>query len=123
MKIFRALVILVTATVSFAVYNLKAGETNSATPPARKVPGYTFNYVNVPVDAVLKVYADLAGVELVNRQAIPGAPINFSTEKPLTHSEAIKALEKVLREQAGIVLKRTDEKHVTVTYDPSVKVN
>ena len=122
MKIFRALVILATATVSFAVCNLKAGETNSATPPAKKVPGYTFNYVNVPVDAVLKVYADLVGAELINRQAIPEVPINFSTGKPLTRSEAVQAMEKILHEQAGVVLKRMDEKHIAVTYDPAVKV-
>jgi hypothetical protein len=122
MKIIKMLGVLTAAIMAFAVCNLTAGETNSATPPANEVTGFTCNFINFPFSNVLDIYAKLTGVELKNDGQIPSAEINFATAKPLTHSEAIQALEKVLREQAGIVLKPLDAKHVEVTYDESVKL-
>jgi hypothetical protein len=121
MKISKMLGILVVAITALSVCNLKADETNSVTPPANQTPNYRFNFSKVDQSQVLEIYSKLVGVELKRDQPIPYATINFQPDKPLTHSEAIQALEKVLREQAGIVLKPLDAKHVEVTYDASVK--
>lgn len=123
MNTAKMLVVLAVAIVAFTVYNLKAGETNSVTPPASQVPGYTFNFSNVDPSQVLEIYAKLVGVELKRPQPLPYARINLKTPKSLTRLEAIQALEKVLREQAGVVLKPLDAKRVEVTFDESVKIN
>jgi hypothetical protein len=86
------------------------------------MPGYTFNFTNVDPSQVLEIYAKLVGVELKRPQSLPAAIINFKTSKSLARPEAIQALEKVLREQAGVVLKPLDPKHVEVTFDESVKL-
>lgn len=122
MKISKILVVVTAAIMALSVCNLKADGTNSATPPASQSPGYSFNFSKVDPSQVLEIYAKLVGVELKRSQPIPFAPIYFTTAKPLTRPEAIQGLEKVLREQAGIVLKPLDAKNVEVTYDKSVKV-
>ena len=83
------------------------------------------NFVGVPISDVLRIYVETAGVELKFNQQLPWAAtnstINFQTAQPLTRAETIQALKKVFREQAGVVLKPLDAKHVEVTYDQSVK--
>jgi hypothetical protein len=122
MKIYKMFAVLAVTIMAFSVYSLKADETNSVTPPANQTPNYNFNFSKVDQSQVLGIYAKLVGVELKRNQPIPYATINFQPQKPLTRSEAIQAIEKVLREQAGIVLKPLDAKHFEVTYDESVKV-
>jgi hypothetical protein len=121
MKISKMLGILVVVIAALSVCNLKADETNSPTPPASQTAKFKLNFSGDNTSQVLKVYAALVGVELKQAQPIPTGAINFKAEK-LTRSQAIQVLEKILREQGGIVLKPLDAKHVEVEYDQSVKV-
>ena len=114
-------VVAVTALALF-VCNSRAVETNSVEHPKIDVPGYSFNLEKVDASQVLDIYANIARVELKRTQPLPDAAINLKTDKPLTRAEAIKTLEKVLREQAGIVLKPLDAKHVEAALAESVKV-
>jgi hypothetical protein len=104
-------------------FHCKADEINQV---SNQEPRVTMNFVGVPISNVFCIYAETAGVELKFNQQLPWAAtnstINFQTAKPLTRAEIIQALKKAFREQAGIVLKPLDVKHVEVTYDESVKV-
>jgi hypothetical protein len=122
MKIFKMLAVLAVAIMACSACNLKAAETNSAAPPASQIPDDTIVFSNVDTSQVLEIYAKLTGVVIKKSQPIPLAIINFKTTKPLTRAEAIQALEKVLREQAGVVFKPLDTNYVEVTYDESVKL-
>jgi hypothetical protein len=110
------------AVMAFSVCRIKADETNPVIRLENEVPGFNFNFEHVPVSKVLDVYAQLAKVDLKNAQQIPWAEINLKSKKPLTRADAIQTFEKALREQAGVILKPLDVKHVEVTYDESVKV-
>jgi hypothetical protein len=119
MKILQIFIIAILCNFAF---HSKADETNqiSSQKPLGKI-----NLVNVPISEVFRIYAQIAGVQLKFDQQLPSAAtnslINFKTEKPLTRTETIQALEQAFREQAGIVLKPLDTKHVEVTFDESVK--
>jgi hypothetical protein len=119
MKIFK---IFLLAVLCGLASNCKADGTNQI---SNQEPRGNINFVKVPISEVFHVYSQMAGVELKFDQQLPWAAtnsaINFRTEKPLTREETIQALEKTFREQAGVVLKPLDAKHVEVTYDESVK--
>jgi hypothetical protein len=113
---------LVLVILCSLAFNCKADGTNQV---SNQEPHVTMNFVGVPISDVLRIYVETAGVELKFNQQLPWAAtnstINFQTAQPLTRAETIQALKKVFREQAGVVLKPLDAKHVEVTYDQSVK--
>jgi general secretion pathway protein D len=61
----------------------------------------TYNFLGVPLDQLLDIYADLVGRTLLRSSTGPAAvskdaTIALKTQSPLTHSEAIVALETIL---------------------------
>jgi len=90
---------------------LLADETN-------KIMGQTgvidFNGVNPMV--VLNIYEKLTGLELDIPPEVrhSSAPIKFQAHN-LTRTEAVKAFEKILNEQAHVIITKIDDKHAKVT--------
>jgi len=77
----------------------------------------TIDFDGVPDATLIDLYQKLTGLELT-RDASAGIsrnPITLRPDAPLGRDEAVKLLEKTLLAQAGIVVKRLDEKHALLT--------
>jgi general secretion pathway protein D len=61
-----------------------------------EVADITYNFPGVPVEQLLDIYGGLVGRTLLKGAAFKDTTITLKTETPLTHSEAIEALEMIL---------------------------
>lgn len=76
------------------------------------------DFTNIDAQTIIALYAKLSGLELItdsHAKAIR-APISVQAYE-LTQSQQISLVVRGLREQAGIVITRLDEKRAAVTYD------
>ena len=110
-----------TTVVLKQIHQNKQIQEHKESSPSADIAGYTFNFTGVDPQQVLEIYGNIAGLEL-KTGSHPIAGITMATSKPLTKGEAIKLLEKTLKEQAGLVVKRLNDKQASVTYDPSVRI-
>jgi HEAT repeat protein len=85
-------------------------------PPPASTANASMGSVTLVLDALmaLDIYKTIAGVELVQKLPSPTVPGLINLRGTLSPNEAAEFMEKVLFEQAGIVLERIDEKHVAV---------
>ena len=79
------------------------------------------NFENVPVEKVLEVYKPLSGRELVISSDLkgyhPGINLRLSDA---SKTEALKAIETALLEQAGVVITPLDNKRISVTFNDAL---
>jgi hypothetical protein len=77
----------------------------------------TIDFGGVPDVTLIDLYQQLTGLELTRDPSarISRNPITLHPDAPLAKKEAIKLLEKTLLAQAGIVIKRIDDKHALLT--------
>lgn len=86
----------------------------------------TFFLKKAPVLQVLQIYRDyaggpLAGADLKTSEDVPlNAEISVGSQSA-TKTEALRIIEKALREQAGVVVTRIATHQFSVTFDPTVK--
>lgn len=86
-------------------------------------PKGTIDLKGVTPDQVLDIYVQMAGVTLIEdsrvhhiHRTIRAHAVGFSK------SEAMKLLEQVLIQQAGIVITHLDDKTVSVTYNDALPI-
>jgi general secretion pathway protein D len=95
----------------------KPGTVVDLTGKTNDVADITYNFLGVPLDQLLDIYADLVGRTLLRgggQGAVPkDATIALKTQSPLTHAEAIVALETVLG-MNGITIVPIGEKFAKV---------
>ena len=80
------------------------------------------DFQDAMVGNVLPIYKELTHTELIidSRVRRMQGHINFKTEHPVSDQEAEKLMEKVLLEQAGVVITRLDNSRVSVTYNDAL---
>jgi hypothetical protein len=80
-------------------------------------------FSGTPAVMVLHIYRELMDAQ-IDMQMPPealNALITLQTEPNIAESEAARLIEDALREQAGIVVTRVDDKNLKVTFDNAVK--
>ena len=80
-------------------------------------PGFTLDISSDELQDVLHTYAMLSGLELVESSEVK-AIHTLVTIQPIhqvTKAEALKLIEEAVKDQAGVVIKRLDDKKVSVT--------
>ena len=94
------------------------------TKPVEDAPMGALYFKAMDVVQVLPIYAEMLQKKLVIsplvkkvRNTITLGPVNG-----LTTAEGLRLIEKALREQAGVVITKIDEKTVLVSYDDSLPV-
>lgn len=110
--------LLATGTTTVVLKQIQEHKESS---PSAEIAGCSFNFIGADSQQVLEIYGNIAGLQL-KTGSYPSASITMATSKPVTKGEAIKLLEKTLKEQAGLVVKRLNDKQASVTYDPSVRI-
>ena len=92
------------------------------TTPASVQPGIDFSGVD-PSQALF-VYSQISGLELVIDSPVKSVhtPIVLHNSN-ISTCEMATSLERALTEQAGIVIKRLDDKKASVTYDSTLRTN
>ena len=80
---------------------------------------------NVPPSEILTIYAKLTGLELVtdSRAKAYHYSVSYRSIGPVkSKAEVVQDLEKALREQAGIVITKLDDKQVSVTFNDALPI-
>jgi hypothetical protein len=74
---------------------------------------------------VLPFYAELTGLELDLHPEAASSPakITLENDRDMARSEAINFIERILREQAGLVIEYSTPGHAAVSFDKSVMTN
>jgi type II secretory pathway component GspD/PulD (secretin) len=81
----------------------------------------SINFVNVPVEKVLDIYKPISGHDLVISSELKRVYGSITLKlQNATKSEARKAIEKVLLEQAGVVITPLGEKRISVTFNDAL---
>jgi RNA polymerase sigma factor (sigma-70 family) len=98
--------------------------TNPPPPAAPAMPSQpgSLHFANAEVSQVLNIYTNLAGLNLVIDSRVPvgRAGIQLMADLP-NREEAMKAIEKSLFDQAGIVIVRIDNETASVTYNDAFR--
>jgi hypothetical protein len=98
-----------------------AGETAKSQNTNRITTG--INFVNVPADKVLDVYAASAKSQLIIASDVRRATHNITLQATAVSPEvARQMIEEALLKQAGIVITRLDDKQISVTYNDQLKL-
>lgn len=89
--------------------------------PDAIIPAGSINIIGMKVSQLMPLYADLADAQLDTSQLgeLPPINIRFKNTNDVTRSEALQLLDKVLYDQAGIVVTHPDTKHVLFRYRSS----
>lgn len=87
-------------------------------------PKGAMRFTNTGVELVLSIYKSLSGLELVvdSRVKHISARITLESSDPLTKGDSMKLIERVLVEQAGVVITRLDDKRAAVTYNDALPI-
>jgi hypothetical protein len=81
------------------------------------------DFTNADSQTVMALYAKLSGLELTVDSQARDVRTSISVQAyEITQAEMIGLVEKGLKEQAGIVITRLDEKRASVTYDSSLPI-
>ena len=93
----------------------------SAKLPDPIVPAGSINIIGIELSQFMPLYAALADAQLDTSQLgkLPPIIIRFRNTNDVTRSEAVRLLDKVLYDQAGIVATHPDTKHVQFKYRSS----
>jgi hypothetical protein len=93
--------------------------------PTPEPSHHNYTFTKLELATVLKLYREMSGAELQVHQRVDSlrAKITVDPQRDVTMPEAVRLIEKALREQAGVVVTHQDSNHVTVTYDETLKVN
>ena len=79
------------------------------------------DFANISSDKVLLVYKELAGCELIeSSDAKKQYHRSISIRQGGSKEEVLKAIEKAMVEQTGIVLTRLDAKRVSITFNDAL---
>jgi hypothetical protein len=115
----RSLLLILFATVAVGCCG------TSRTAREEVFPSFLINLNGVRSDLVLDYYATLSGMQLVASSNVNSraAKIVIQPLIDLKKSELLRAVEKALLEQAGIVVTKLDEKRVSITYNDALPVN
>jgi type II secretory pathway component GspD/PulD (secretin) len=106
-----SLLVLVFSFVSFAA--LSADEPES----------FSYNFKNVPLNQVLDMFKNLSGRELLISSDVGRIQADITlSEQNITKADAVKRFEKVLLEQARIVVTVLDDKRISVTFNDALPV-
>jgi hypothetical protein len=78
----------------------------------------SLDFTNIDAQTVIAGYAKLSGLELIadSHTKVVRTPISVQAYE-LPQSQQISLVERALKEQAGIVITRLDDKRAAVTYD------
>ena len=101
------------------------GDANAAMGSARLpdpiIPAGSINIIGIELSQFMPLYAVIADAQLDTRQLgkLPPIIIRFRNTNDVTRSEAVRLLDKVLYDQAGIVATHPDTKHVLFKYRSS----
>jgi RNA polymerase sigma factor (sigma-70 family) len=78
--------------------------------PEQIIPAASIQFINTDLAQVLGIYSELAQAQLDLEDKIKSLPalIRFTNTEPVTRAEAIALLDKVLLEQAGVVVTHTE---------------
>jgi len=92
--------------------------TRTTAPPNDIIPAGTINLIAVDLPQFLALYADIASAQLDTSQLgkLPPVIIRFKNANDVTRSEAVRLLDKVLYDQAGIIVTHPDAKHALFEY-------
>ena len=92
--------------------------------PAPDVLRGSILWKNLAVTKAVETYKDLAHVELVSDSRVKSVDHRIDLSlSDISTSEASKAIEKALLEQAGIVITHLDSNRVSVTYNDSLPIS
>jgi hypothetical protein len=85
------------------------------------VPAGSINIVGLELSQFMPLYASLSDADLDTSQLgkLPPIIIRFKNTNDVTRSEAIRLLDQVLYQQAGIIASHPDAKHVHFKYGSS----
>lgn len=84
-----------------------------------------FAFNKMALSQVFHIYQAWSGVQLVitpPAQSQSSRNISVISNTPLTNAEACKLIENALREQAGILITKIDDKGSSVTYDATLPI-
>jgi type II secretory pathway component GspD/PulD (secretin) len=103
---------LLVALLAWSAFFAKADGTKTDLLPAGMI-----DFKGATVSQVLDIYGKLSGLQLdISPDVLRRGPgIKFRTEKPVSKDEVLGLLEKVLSEQADVIITKTDDKHAKVT--------
>jgi hypothetical protein len=83
----------------------------------------SLDFTNIDAQTIIAGYAKFSGVELItdSHAKVIRTPISVQAYE-LTQSQQISLVERALKEQAGIVITRLDDKRAAVTYDRALPI-
>ena len=104
---------------------ITSGNTNAAIGPANLpdviIPAGKIYIIGMALRQFIPIYAEIADAQLDVSQfgTLPLVIVRFSNTNDVTRSEAVRLLDKMLYNQAGIVAVHADAKHVQFKYRSS----
>jgi RNA polymerase sigma factor (sigma-70 family) len=117
--VFGVGVLLAAGTTTVALNKIHEHKTQSST-----TKGITLVWPGIDIQTALETYKSISGLELeIAPNAKVFTQIKLDTPEAVSKDEAMKLMEKALKEQAGLVIKRLNDKQASVTYDPSVRIS
>ena len=110
----------ITATSSPPQTTLTAAQEKVDEP---RFPAGFFKFVQLDLQRVLDIYADVAGAQLEIEPQVrkSSSTITLETTQPLTRSALIRLLDNALHEQAGIRVEHLDPNRAKIVYDKALK--
>jgi serine/threonine protein kinase len=95
-----------------------AASAPAAPSPTPELSPFPIVLDGLPLQIGLEIYAQLTEAELAIDSHVQtlAAPITYSNTVAMTRAEAVAQFEQVLRDQAGVVVKHLDAKHIAVRY-------
>ncbi|HSY18487.1 MAG TPA: hypothetical protein VK815_09150 [Candidatus Acidoferrales bacterium] len=92
----------------------------------KMMPAGIIDLTNADAYEVLDIYSKLTGLKVVKDPQVKTiqstSRIVLTTTRPITKPQAIKLLEKALREQAGVVITPLDATSVSASYNAALIV-
>jgi hypothetical protein len=117
---------ILSSLLAFVCSTLLCIAGDSASSGTNKPTIHYDNGVKRDVQGALKIYKEWSGYELVvdSHVAEIHTPIDYSQAFSAMYrtSDAVKCLEKVMLDQAGIVITHLDDKRVSVTYNDALPI-
>jgi hypothetical protein len=89
------------------------------------IPAGMVNWIRLDPVTAAQFYADLTGMRLVTSSHVTCLTnrITLQPREAMKVSKMTKLVEKALREQAGVVLTKLDEKRLSVTHNDALSIN
>ncbi len=84
-----------------------------------------FRFNEMHAFQIVTIYSDLVGLDFVispEANAQTSRPVSMESQTPISKLEMQKLLENALREQAGLVLTKTEDKKILIKYDATLPI-